>query len=85
MAKKKDCNVALIGTKFMGRTHSNAYLKANLEQDPVPLSEANIELPAELDALVAAGLGDRWQSWGAWFITEETWIRTLAAASGETQ
>lgn len=28
MAKKKDCNVALIGTKFMGRTHSNAYLKA---------------------------------------------------------
>ncbi len=27
MAKTKDCNVALIGTKFMGRTHSNAYLK----------------------------------------------------------
>ena len=23
------CNVALIGTKFMGRAHSNAYLKVN--------------------------------------------------------
>ena len=23
----QDCNVALVGTKFMGRTHSNAYLK----------------------------------------------------------
>lgn len=27
MAKKRDINVALIGTKFMGRAHSNAYLK----------------------------------------------------------
>ena len=24
---KKDCNVALIGTKFMGKAHANAYLK----------------------------------------------------------
>ena len=23
------CNIALIGTKFMGRAHSNAYLKVN--------------------------------------------------------
>jgi len=27
MAKKKSLNVALIGSGFMGRTHSNAYLK----------------------------------------------------------
>lgn len=27
MAKKKQINIALIGQKFMGRTHSNAYLK----------------------------------------------------------
>ncbi len=29
MAKRKDCNVALVGTKFMGRAHSNAYLKVD--------------------------------------------------------
>ena len=28
MAEKKQINVALIGSKFMGRAHSNAYLKA---------------------------------------------------------
>jgi len=33
-----------------------------------------------LDALIENGLGERWQSWGAWFIKEETWIRTLAAS-----
>ncbi len=27
MAKKKTINVALVGTKFMGRAHSNAYMK----------------------------------------------------------
>jgi glyoxylase-like metal-dependent hydrolase (beta-lactamase superfamily II) len=36
-----------------------------------------------LDELIEAGLGKRWQSWGAWFIKEESWIRTLAAASEE--
>jgi hypothetical protein len=34
-----------------------------------------------LDELIETGLGKRWQSWGAWFIKEESWIRTLAAAS----
>jgi len=29
MTSKKTLNVALIGSKFMGRTHSNAYLKVN--------------------------------------------------------
>ena len=33
-----------------------------------------------LDALIETGLGERWQSWGAWFIKEEAWIRTLAAS-----
>jgi glyoxylase-like metal-dependent hydrolase (beta-lactamase superfamily II) len=36
-----------------------------------------------LEALIEAGLGVRWQSWGVWFIKEEAWIRTLAAASPE--
>ncbi len=35
-----------------------------------------------LDALIETGLGERWKSWGAWFIKEETWIRTLAASPG---
>ena len=25
----KTCNIALVGTKFMGRAHSNAYLKVD--------------------------------------------------------
>jgi cyclase len=36
-----------------------------------------------LEALIENGLGERWQTWGAWFIKEETWIRSLAAASEE--
>jgi predicted dehydrogenase len=40
MAKVKDVNVALVGTKFMGRAHSNAFLKVakfftNLPVNPV--------------------------------------------------
>ena len=27
--QSKNCNIALIGTKFMGRAHSNAYLKVD--------------------------------------------------------
>ena len=38
MAKTKTMNVALIGSGFMGRTHSNAYLKVgkffNVPTDP---------------------------------------------------
>ena len=33
-----------------------------------------------LDALIENGLGERWQSWSAWFIKEDSWIRTLAAS-----
>jgi predicted dehydrogenase len=39
MARKSDCNVALVGTKFMGKAHANAYLKVgkffNLPVNPV--------------------------------------------------
>lgn len=32
-----------------------------------------------VDEIVAQGLDPRWESWGAGFINEERWIRTLAA------
>jgi glyoxylase-like metal-dependent hydrolase (beta-lactamase superfamily II) len=31
-------------------------------------------------AIIARGLGDQWGSWGKGFISEEAWIRTLAAS-----
>jgi glyoxylase-like metal-dependent hydrolase (beta-lactamase superfamily II) len=34
-----------------------------------------------LEELIKTGLGERWQSWGVWFIKEDAWIRTLAATS----
>lgn len=35
-----------------------------------------------VDEVIAAGLDARWASWGAGFINEERWIRTLAAGAG---
>ena len=58
MAKTKDCNVALIGTKFMGRTHSNAYLKVakffDLPNRPV------MRTICGRDAAATAEFGGRW-------------------------
>lgn len=52
------CNVALIGQKFMGRAHSNAYLKAqrffNLPIHPV------MHTIAGLDLISLAPFADRW-------------------------
>lgn len=35
-----------------------------------------------VEAIVAAGLDSRWESWGSGFIDEERWIRILAAGAG---
>lgn len=52
------CNVALLGQKFMGRAHSNAYLKAarffNLPRVPV------MHTIAGLDLIALAPFADRW-------------------------
>lgn len=52
------CNVALLGQKFMGRVHSNAYLKAskffNLPLQPV------MHTIAGLDLISLAPFADRW-------------------------
>ncbi|MGD8450458.1 MAG: Gfo/Idh/MocA family oxidoreductase [Phycisphaerae bacterium] len=52
------CNIALIGQKFMGRAHSNAYLKAgrffNLPKRPV------MHTIAGLDLISLAPFADRW-------------------------
>jgi cyclase len=36
----------------------------------------------QLEQLIETGLGPQWQPWGAWFIDEERWIRSLAAFTG---
>lgn len=52
------CNVALLGQKFMGRAHSNAYLKAprffNVPVEPV------MHTIAGLDLIALAPFADRW-------------------------
>lgn len=52
------CNVALLGQKFMGRAHSNAYLKAsrffNLPKTPV------MHTIVGLDLIALAPFADRW-------------------------
>lgn len=54
----KSCNVLLIGSKFMGRTHSNAYLKAPKFFD-LPLSPVMHTLCARDEAETQA-FADRW-------------------------
>jgi predicted dehydrogenase len=52
------CNIALLGQKFMGRAHSNAYLKAsrffNLPKTPV------MHTIVGLDLIALAPFADRW-------------------------
>jgi hypothetical protein len=33
-----------------------------------------------VDDIIAAGLGDKWASWGSGFINEAQWIRTIAGS-----
>ncbi len=61
------CNVALLGQKFMGRAHSNAYQKAgrffNLPRTPV------MHTIAGLDLIALAPFADRW----GWRNYSTTW------------
>lgn len=61
------CNIALLGQKFMGRAHSNAYLKAsrffNLPRSPVMHSIVG------LDLIALAPFADRW----GWQNYSTTW------------
>ncbi len=61
------CNVALLGQKFMGRAHSNAYLKAtrffNLPKQPV------MHTIVGLDLIALAPFADRW----GWKNYSTTW------------
>jgi glyoxylase-like metal-dependent hydrolase (beta-lactamase superfamily II) len=40
---------------------------------------ASLDAGQSVDAIVAAGLGPQWESWGQGFISEERWIQTVAA------
>ena len=68
------CNVALIGSKFMGRAHSNAYLKVakffDLPVDPVMHTIA-ARNPDELTAFA--------QQWG-WQNSSTDWQATVTDA-----
>ena len=61
------CNIALLGQKFMGRAHSNAYLKAarffNLPRVPV------MHTIVGLDLIALAPFADRW----GWKSYSTTW------------
>lgn len=44
-----------------------------------------LEDGADADEIVAAGLGDKWASWGSGFIDEATWIRTVVNSLEENR
>src|SRR5262245_29683466 len=55
---KKSCNVAQVGTKFMGRAHSNAYLKVGKFFD-LPLTPVMHTVVAR-DVAGTAAFAERW-------------------------
>ena len=72
MAKRKDCNVALIGTKFMGRAHANAYLKVakffNLPVNPV------MHTAVGRDGAATPDFADQW----GWLNASTNWKQVVA-------
>lgn len=68
------CNVALLGQKFMGRAHSNAYLKAgrffNVPIQPV------MHTIAGLDLIALAPFADRW----GWQNYSTSWKEVLKSS-----
>lgn len=69
---KKQINVGLVGASFMGRAHSNAYLKVASALDPPvqPVRRAACDInPAALDSLAA-----RYE----WQTKETSWERLIA-------
>ena len=69
---KQDCNVALIGTKFMGKAHSNAFLKvAKFFDLPVnPVMHTAVGRDPEATPAFA-------NNWG-WQHTSTDWEKTVA-------
>lgn len=69
--------------------HGNLASKADLERYSSMLDAttskiiSRLEDGASVDDIVTQGLGQRWESWGAGFIDEATWIRTVAKSVGE--
>lgn len=66
--------------------HGSLATKADLERYLEMLKQTRAVVHSKLlkgtslDKIVAAGLGKKWQSWGSGFISEEKWIRTIAAS-----
>ncbi|MBN7795471.1 MBL fold metallo-hydrolase [Parahaliea mediterranea] len=66
--------------------HGSLANKADLEryagmlEATATLVVERLEDGASVDDIVARGLGQRWSSWGAGFIDEATWIRTVASS-----
>ncbi len=65
--------------------HGAVANKADLQRylDMLQVTTADIAAALKkgksVDAVVSAGLGKQWASWGEGFINEEAWIRTVAA------
>ncbi len=63
--------------------HGSLATKADLEAYLEMLKETSRSVAKALkkgqseDEIINKGLGEKWQSWGAGFITEERWIQTL--------
>ena len=67
----KNLNIAMIGTGFMGRMHSNAYRQANIFFTPA--IEACLKVVCARDAGRAKEFADRW----GWQETETDWRRLV--------
>ncbi len=60
---KKPLNVALFGTKFMGKAHSNAYRQVNAFMDPPQPLHMKVLVGRDPDDTAAAAVKLGWEEW----------------------
>lgn len=86
-------NVQAVLERVDGKTvivpgHGSLAKKADLQryadmlEATIGIVSERLEEGADVEEIITQGLGQKWESWGAGFIDEARWIRTIAESAG---
>ncbi|TXS96680.1 MBL fold metallo-hydrolase [Parahaliea maris] len=78
--KRIDTNTVVVPGHGDLATRADLRSYVGMLEATIGLVNDRLDDGASVDEIVAEGLGNKWDSWGAGFIDEAKWIRTIAAS-----